>query len=167
MTFPPPPPTPPHIPPPTPPGSGYVPPPVPAPKKASSLVPLLIVGAIVTVLLMAGAAAAIMIVLMNRGAFSPAGPAVDALPAADADEFYHADLIGLVAVAPDGRTLGAVVAVPNFGAGDLLEIAPPGAASLLVPFTKAVVTEIDLAGGRIVVDAPEFAAPAADAGDPT
>jgi protein TonB len=57
---------------------------VPAPKKSSSLVPLLIVGAIVTVLLMAGAAAAIMIVLMNRGAFSPAGPAVDALPAADA-----------------------------------------------------------------------------------
>ena len=91
----------------------------------------------------------------------------DRLPAADADEFYHADLIGLVAVAPDGRALGAVVAVPNFGAGDLLEIAPPGAASLLVPFTKAVVTEIDLAGGRIVVDAPEFAAPAADAGEPT
>jgi protein TonB len=61
-----------------------VPPPVPAPKRSSSLLPLLIIGAIGTVLLMAVAAAAIMIVLMNRGAFSPAGPPADALPAADA-----------------------------------------------------------------------------------
>lgn len=92
----------------------------------------------------------------------------DRLPAAaDADEFYHADLIGLAAVAPDGRALGTVVAVPNFGAGDLLEIAPPGAASLLVPFTKAVVPEVDLAGGRIVVDPPELAIPAAEAGEAT
>ena len=59
-------------------------------------------------------------------------------------------------MAPDGRALGTVAAVPNFGAGDLLEIAPAaGGASVLVPFTRAAVPEIDLAGGRVVVDAPE------------
>lgn len=89
----------------------------------------------------------------------------DRLPAAEADEFYHADLIGLAAVAPDGRALGTVVAVPNFGAGDLLEIAPPGSASLLVPFTKAVVPEVDLAGGRIVVEPPELAVPEDETGE--
>src|ERR1700759_3372042 len=43
----------------------------------------------------------------------------------DPDEFYHADLIGLAAVDQSGRTLGTVVAVHNFGAGDLIEVKPP------------------------------------------
>lgn len=70
------------------------------------------------------------------------------------DDFYHADLIGLAAETADGAALGTIVAIHNHGAGDLLEIAPPGAPSLLLPFTRAVVPEIDLKGGRIVVDPP-------------
>ena len=78
------------------------------------------------------------------------------LPAPDEEEFCHADLLGLAVVAPDGRALGSVVAVPNFGAGDLLEIAPAaGGASVFVPFTRAAVPEIDVAGGRVVVDAAD------------
>lgn len=77
------------------------------------------------------------------------------LPPPEENEFYHADLIGLAAVSPEGRPLGTVVAVPNFGAGDLIEVAPAdGGASVLVPFTRAVVPEIDLTGRRVVVDAP-------------
>ena len=72
-----------------------------------------------------------------------------------ADEFYHADLIGLAAVTPDGAPLGTVVAVPQ-----LRRRRPPrdradaGRPTLLVPFTRAVVPEIDLAAGRVVVDPP-------------
>jgi 16S rRNA processing protein RimM len=76
------------------------------------------------------------------------------LPEPDEDEFYHADLIGLAAVTEAGETLGTVVAVQNFGAGDLLEIAPAGGASLFLPFTRAAVPVIDLAGGRVIVDPP-------------
>jgi 16S rRNA processing protein RimM len=77
-------------------------------------------------------------------------------PAEDEDEFYLADLIGLEVVSPTGAPLGRVKFVANFGAGDLLEIAPatPGEASWYAPFTKAVVPEVDLAGGRLVVDRP-------------
>ncbi|MQT13015.1 ribosome maturation factor RimM [Segnochrobactrum spirostomi] len=75
-------------------------------------------------------------------------------PPEDEDTFYHADLIGLAAVLPDGAPLGTVIAVPNFGAGDLVEIAPVRGPTLLVPFTRAVVPEIDLPGRRIVVDPP-------------
>ena len=76
----------------------------------------------------------------------------------DEDEFFHSDLIGLAAVGTDERPLGTVLAVPNFGAGDLIEIAPEaGGSSVLLPFTKAVVPIVDLAGGRIVVDPPEGA----------
>ena len=77
------------------------------------------------------------------------------LPPPEEDEFYHADLLGLAAVAPDGTALGTVLAVPNFGAGDLLEIAPAaGGASVFVPFTRAAVPAIDIAGRRVVIDAP-------------
>lgn len=79
------------------------------------------------------------------------------LPAPDdADEFYHADLIGLAVVARDGSPLGRIVAVPDFGAGPLLEIAPEsGGATVLLPFVKAHVPEIDLAGGKVIADPPE------------
>ena len=83
-------------------------------------------------------------------------------PPEDEDEFYHADLIGLEAVTADGAPLGTIVAVHDFGAGDILDIAPPASAdrgrSLLVPFTRACVPEIDLAAGRIVVAPLEEAA---------
>jgi 16S rRNA processing protein RimM len=78
----------------------------------------------------------------------------DRLPATGADEFYHAELIGLDAVGVDGTPLGTVVAVQNFGAGDLLEIAPGAGKTVLVPFTRAVVPEVDIAGGRVVVEPP-------------
>ncbi len=76
------------------------------------------------------------------------------LPEAGDDEFYYADLIGLAAATVDGRALGTVVGVQNYGAGDLLEIAPPRGDTLLVPFSLAVVPEVDIAGGRVVVDPP-------------
>jgi 16S rRNA processing protein RimM len=70
------------------------------------------------------------------------------------DEFFHADLIGLAAVGRDGVPLGTVIAVQNYGAGDLLEIAPAHGNTVLVPFTSAAVPEVDVAGGRVVVEAP-------------
>ena len=59
-----------------------------------------------------------------------------ALPQAEDDSYYHADLIDLVAISADGAALGQVVAVQNYGAGDLLEVRPAtGGATVLVPFT--------------------------------
>ena len=77
------------------------------------------------------------------------------LPDTDENEYYHADLIGLAAVTPAGQPLGRVVAIHNFGAGDIIEIAPPHGATLLLPFTNAVVPTVDLAGGRVVIELPE------------
>ncbi|MCC5985313.1 MAG: 16S rRNA processing protein RimM [Rhodobacteraceae bacterium] len=78
-----------------------------------------------------------------------------ALPATGEDEYYHADLIGLVVQDTGGAPLGRVAAVLNHGAGDILEVRRPGAGALLLPFTRAVVPTVDLAAGRIVVDPPE------------
>ena len=77
------------------------------------------------------------------------------LPATDDDEYYHADLIGLAAVTTADAPIGRVVAIHNFGAGDIIEIAPPDGATLLLPFTNAVVPTVDLAGGRVVIELPE------------
>jgi 16S rRNA processing protein RimM len=77
------------------------------------------------------------------------------LPATAADEYYHADLIGLAAVNGAGDPLGRVVAIHNFGAGDIIEIAPPHGSTLLLPFTNAVVPTVDLAGGRVVIELPQ------------
>jgi 16S rRNA processing protein RimM len=76
------------------------------------------------------------------------------LPATDADEYYHADLIGLGAVTAANEPLGRVIAIHNFGAGDIIEIAPPQGATMLLPFTNAVVPTVDLAGGRVVIELP-------------
>lgn len=79
----------------------------------------------------------------------------DKLPAPDPEEFYLADLEGLRAETAAGEAIGRVVALRNFGAGDILEIAPAsGGDTLMYPFTKAVAPIIDLAGGRIVVEPP-------------
>ncbi len=77
-----------------------------------------------------------------------------ALPAPEADEFYHADLIGLRAETSDGAVLGRVSAVHTFGGGDVLEIVPEAGESILVPFTRQAVPAVDLAAGRLVVDLP-------------
>ena len=76
------------------------------------------------------------------------------LPATDENEYYHADLIGLAAVNAAHEPLGRVIAIHNFGAGDIIEIAPPQGTTLLLPFTNAVVPTVDLANGRVVIELP-------------
>jgi len=78
------------------------------------------------------------------------------LPERGEEEWYHADLVGLAAVGRDGAPLGKVVAIQNFGAGDLLEVKPiGGGATVLVPFTRDTVPEIDVEGGRLTLVPPE------------
>jgi len=80
----------------------------------------------------------------------------DQLPEPDEEEFYHADLIGLVAKTPDGAVIGTVTAVHDFGAGDILDIAPSlEGPSLLVPFTKANVPVVDPAAQTLTVILPD------------
>lgn len=91
----------------------------------------------------------------------------DALPpSAEEDDFYHADLIGLRAQLADGAVIGEVTAVPNFGAGDILEVrATTGGDTFLFPFTRLVVPEIHLKAGYLVIDPPAETAPGRDAPD--
>jgi 16S rRNA processing protein RimM len=77
-----------------------------------------------------------------------------ALPPPDAEEYYHADLIGLEAVLGDGTPVGRVRAIHDFGAGDTLELARPDAPPIMVPFTRAIVPNVELAAGRLVLDPP-------------
>jgi 16S rRNA processing protein RimM len=72
-----------------------------------------------------------------------------ALPPLEEGEYYHADLIGLHCETAKGEMLGTVVAVENFGAGDILEIEKPDGRRSMVPFRDGIA---DLADGRIVVD---------------
>lgn len=77
------------------------------------------------------------------------------LPPPDEDEVYVADLVGIDAVDDNGVRVGTIVAVPNYGAGDILELkAPGGGETLLVPFTKAFVPVVDLAARKVVVVVP-------------
>jgi 16S rRNA processing protein RimM len=78
----------------------------------------------------------------------------DKLPATERDEYYHADLIGLAAVDAAFEPIGRVIAIHNFGAGDIIEIAPAHGATMLLPFTNAVVPTVDLALGRVVIELP-------------
>ena len=77
------------------------------------------------------------------------------LPATDDDEYYHADLIGLAAVTSADEPLGKVIAIHNFGAGDIIEIAPPSGPTLMLPFSNAVVPTVDVAAGRVVIELPD------------
>ena len=79
----------------------------------------------------------------------------DKLPETEEGEYYHADLIGLRAVDPAGGAIGRVFAIHNFGAGDIIEIAPPQGPTLLLPFTDAVVPTVDLAEGQVVIVMPQ------------
>jgi 16S rRNA processing protein RimM len=73
----------------------------------------------------------------------------------EVDTFYHADLVGLAAVTADGSALGTVKALHNFGAGDIIEIAPlAGGETLMLPFTADAVPKVDLAARKIVVVPP-------------
>ena len=78
----------------------------------------------------------------------------DKLPTTDDDEYYHADLIGLQAIDAQGETIGKVLAIHNFGAGDIIEIARAQGSSLLLPFTNAVVPAVDIAAGHVVIVMP-------------
>lgn len=76
------------------------------------------------------------------------------LPAPEPDEFYHADLIGLPARRADGGEMGTVTALYDYGAGDMIEIRTAEGRIELLPFTKAVVPDVDLARGFVVIDPP-------------
>ena len=76
-------------------------------------------------------------------------------PIEEADTFYHTDLVGLSAMSEDGAAFGTITAIHNFGAGDLIEIAPAaGGEPLLLPFNETTVPTVDLKAGRIVVVPP-------------
>lgn len=78
----------------------------------------------------------------------------------DEDDFYHADLLGLRAQLADGTVLGTVSAVPNFGAGDILEVRDERTGdTYLYPFTKAVVPHVKVKDGYLVIEPPIEADP--------
>ena len=79
----------------------------------------------------------------------------DALPPPDEEEFYHADLVGLEAQDSEGRVIGKVTAIHNYGAGDVIEITRPDGDSVLLAFTRETVPVIAIASGHIVVAVPE------------
>lgn len=79
----------------------------------------------------------------------------DLLPEPEDEEFYVSDLIGMRAELEDGSLLGTILTVHDFGAGDLLDIAPPKGKSQLVPFTREAVPHIDLDNGIVTVVPPE------------
>jgi 16S rRNA processing protein RimM len=80
----------------------------------------------------------------------------DVLPATGEREWYEADLIGLPAVGTDGRNWGKVVAFHDFGAGLTMEISGGTASrgSVMLPFTDEAVPEVDIDGGKVVVEPP-------------
>ena len=92
-----------------------------------------------------------------------------ALPDPEEDEFYFSDLIGLRADLVNGENMGSVKEVHDFGAGAILEVTGTDHGIVMVPFTKAVVPEVDLTQGRVVIDPPpgvlEPAPPEAAGGD--
>ncbi|MGI9386263.1 MAG: ribosome maturation factor RimM, partial [Methyloligellaceae bacterium] len=81
----------------------------------------------------------------------------DCLPEQDEDDvWYYADLVGLTAIEQDKTVLGEVVAVQNFGSGDLLEVRlTDSSKTVLIPFTEAVVPTVDIAAGKVLIVPPE------------
>jgi 16S rRNA processing protein RimM len=77
------------------------------------------------------------------------------LPEPAEDELYHADLLGMRVVAGDGQLVGKIVALHNFGAGDVVEVAPAQGASVMLPFGGQRVISLDLAAGEVVLDVPD------------
>ncbi len=78
-----------------------------------------------------------------------------AMPATGSNEFYVADLIGMSVVHTDGRMLGTVNAVQNFGAGELIEIRPPSGEAFMLPFSDAVFLDVDTSAGRLTASPDE------------
>ncbi|WP_081910331.1 ribosome maturation factor RimM [Thermopetrobacter sp. TC1] len=74
----------------------------------------------------------------------------------DEDTFYYSDLVGLKAIKRDGSPGGEVIAVHDFGSGDLLEIRPEGAReTYYLPFTKEAVPQVEIAKGRVIINPPK------------
>ncbi|MEO6396434.1 MAG: ribosome maturation factor RimM [Devosia sp.] len=81
-------------------------------------------------------------------------------PAGDEDDYYHADLIGLDARLKDGSVIGKVTAIPNFGASDLIEVRDPRTGdTFLYPFSRAVVPEVHVGEGYLIIEVPLDAEP--------
>ncbi len=78
----------------------------------------------------------------------------DVLPLPADDEFYWEDLVGLAAETVDGKSLGSVLSVQEFGAGEMLEIGKRSGGTTLVPFTRDIVPQVDLQAGKLVIDPP-------------
>jgi len=74
------------------------------------------------------------------------------LPEPEEDEWYYEDLVGLKAVSPDDAEIGVIVAVQNFGGGDLLDVTLGTRKGMLIPFSRAAVPEVSIAGGFIRID---------------
>ncbi|MBO4206312.1 ribosome maturation factor RimM [Micromonospora echinofusca] len=78
----------------------------------------------------------------------------DVAPPEDPEEFHDHQLVGLAVVTPAGEQLGEVARIDHAPASDLLVVRRPEGRTALIPFVKAIVPEVDLAGGRVVVDPP-------------
>ena len=78
----------------------------------------------------------------------------DVAPPEDPEEFHDHQLVGLAVVTPTGERLGEVARIDHAPASDLLVLRRPEGRTALIPFVKAIVPEVDLAGGRVVVDPP-------------
>ncbi|MEU2611790.1 ribosome maturation factor RimM [Micromonospora sp. NPDC007271] len=78
----------------------------------------------------------------------------DLAPPEDPEEFHDHQLVGLAVVTPAGERLGEVARIDHAPASDLLVLRRPEGRTALIPFVKAIVPEVDLAGGRVVVDPP-------------
>jgi len=77
------------------------------------------------------------------------------LPEPDEDEYYYSDLNGLAVVDQNGNALGKIVAVQDFGAGDLLEIRPRRGRTFYIPFTKDFVPEVSVSSGQVTAHLPD------------
>ncbi|MGC4747100.1 ribosome maturation factor RimM [Micromonospora sp. DT201] len=78
----------------------------------------------------------------------------DVEPPEDPEEFHDHQLVGLAVVTPAGERLGEVVRIDHAPSSDLLVLRRPEGRTALIPFVRAIVPEVDLAGGRVIVDPP-------------
>ncbi|MFF4879145.1 ribosome maturation factor RimM [Micromonospora sp. NPDC000668] len=78
----------------------------------------------------------------------------DVEPPEDPEEFHDHQLVGLAVVTPTGERLGEVARIDHAPSSDLLVLRRPEGRTALIPFVRAIVPEVDLAGGRVIVDPP-------------
>ena len=76
------------------------------------------------------------------------------LPDPAEDELYHADLLGASVFNEGGTSLGVVVGLYNFGAGEIIEVQPPSGTSVMLPFAGSSVVSVDIQNRRVVLAPP-------------